>query len=412
MIWLRVLAIYRPIWQMAILMFYSFYVTKHWQEAIVAVSSACFIATTLTLAWQVSHPGFRVARQVVLGLEIVVACVASGVLAFAFPFGPASLLLLPSLVTYAWLYERSIIPYLLSTVPWILLSITFLPAFRSPDAIHQTGGVMAASLLGLIFALYLAITAAGAFLAFLLQRQRREDTELNRVVQTAQSQAVQLQQLNEQLSEYTTKVYELARAEERNRISGEIHDSVAHRLTALIVQLQASRRFLMDDASIEDAAGNINVCEALAREALDEVRASVRNIRCQTDGDGLDVLYQLAQNYAVLTKMDVALDVAPDLLSIPTRLLGVIYRVLEESLTNAKRHGHATRVQITAVRRNGDLYLQIDDNGEGTSDTHYGFGLSTMSERLRAFGAHMQVQSTAGSGFSIRLKIPLWEGPV
>ena len=126
----------------------------------------------------------------------------------------------------------------------------------------------------------------------------------------------------------------------------------------------------------------------------------------------MEALRKLTHDFAVLTGMAVEWSTEFEIPGLPTKLITVLYRVLEEALTNALRHGHATRVQVAMAISGGHLVMQIDDNGIGAADLQYGFGLSSTQDRLRQIGADLFVESTAGSGFSLRMKVPLWEGLV
>ncbi len=108
--------------------------------------------------------------------------------------------------------------------------------------------------------------------------------------------------------------------------------------------------------------------------------------------------------------MDVTLDIQEGLPLLPARIIASIYRVLEEALTNARRHGQATRVNAAIAQVRGAVAVQVDDNGRGSEEVEFGFGLSLMCDRLPAVGAQLEVNSALGSGFSIRFQIPIWEG--
>jgi signal transduction histidine kinase len=83
----------------------------------------------------------------------------------------------------------------------------------------------------------------------------------------------------------------------------------------------------------------------------------------------------------------------------------VIYRVVQESITNAIRHGKASEIYITIDRRDGDLHIIISDNGVGCDSVTEGFGLHHMKERLEMLGGHMEY--TGNAGFTIHALIPI-----
>ncbi len=311
------------------------------------------------------------------------------------------------------------------------------PFFVSPLPVPGFAGASEPAVLAAQnMAMFLAVLAFGSVMALVVSRQRLVYARTETAIRQVREQSQQMARMNQQMSDYSSKVYDLAAAEERNRIAGEIHDTVAHRLTALVVQLRAARRLISGEKarstygpandgretsaggapsdwaeeSASAATSNLEVCEALAREALDEVRSSVRAIRRPADAEGLDVLRQLAANFGALTSMDVTLDIQQGLPLLPARIIASIYRVLEEALTNARRHGQATRVNVAIAQVRGAVAVQVDDNGRGSEEVEFGFGLSSMRDRLQAVGAQLEVNSALGSGFSIRFQIPIWEG--
>ncbi|USK70487.1 sensor histidine kinase [Peribacillus asahii] len=87
-----------------------------------------------------------------------------------------------------------------------------------------------------------------------------------------------------------------------------------------------------------------------------------------------------------------------------------LLRCLQEGLTNAKRHGHATEVIVTLSFLEHEVELVIHDNGTGTDQVEYGFGLSSMKERLAALNGELQVDSNKKQGTMVKCQIPFRRG--
>ncbi|GMA61705.1 sensor histidine kinase [Alicyclobacillus fastidiosus] len=402
-IWLAL----RLVAQFSLVVYYTNFPELPWQRAVLAIGTVALVGTNLILiAWRDDRVWRRVERTFIL-VECGVISLFSAVLLTWTPLGPAVLMALPTLLTYTSLYRIDRWQWLISCVPfvemvWMIhLDVHWRVAGQFGDAPVAWWFVVC---------LYAIIILIGTAFAFLLQIQTRERQQLLQAVTQVQEQAKRLEIVNHQLNDYADKVYHLATAEERNRIAGEIHDSVAHRLTALFVQLQAARRIWTQDADRETSLENLVVCEALAREALDEVRTSVRSIRRTEADEGITSLRRLALQFTKLTSMQTSFQVDAALDSLPAEVLAVLYRVVQEALTNAQRHGRATRVHMDLRKAGSGVELVVVDNGKGSAELVFGFGLSSMQQRLQQYGGDIVVESDPGVGFRLVAQLPTWKG--
>lgn len=396
----------RVAWQLAIIMVYGMLTGGNLAlRAVLAVGAAAILASNLVLLSRLNHPGWPKVQQWVLVAESGVSAVLSIFMMLMAIDGPAPLLMLPSSITYVVRFQRDPRQFIL--VSFTLLVYTLVVAGNLlphgnpelwPDNWKRWTLISA----------YGAVLAFGLIMADLIQRHKMERLSFQSATDRMEFQAGQLERTNQQLNEYANRVYTLAAAEERNRIAGEIHDTVAHRLTALLVQLQAARRILQQ-GDTPTTEGNLMVCEELARESLEEVRSSVRAIRRPSTGEGLLSLKRLALQYASLTGMDVQFEADETMSFLPIPLLAVLYRAIQEGLTNAQRHGRATVVRVSLSRKGPYLELDVHDNGRGQPAPVLGFGLSAMRDRLHQLGGNLVVKSQPGQGFLLRLQLPLWE---
>ncbi|WP_274366064.1 sensor histidine kinase [Paenibacillus thermotolerans] len=216
----------------------------------------------------------------------------------------------------------------------------------------------------------------------------------------------ELQQAHDQLSMYAKQVEELTAASERNKIAREIHDTVGHTMTALIVQLQAARMLQQHD--IKQAEDTLSRCEELARSALQEVRLSVRALRDE-GGNYLtfvDTLRKLMKEFSDMTGMQTSLQVEGDFTRISTSLQPTIFRLIQESLTNAKRHGNASEAVVTLHASESQIEIAIMDNGQGAAEVVPGFGLMNMRERVQEHSGSIQFESAKGNGFRVQITFP------
>jgi signal transduction histidine kinase len=217
----------------------------------------------------------------------------------------------------------------------------------------------------------------------------------------------ELQEVHGQLSQYAQQVEELTATHERNRIAREIHDTVGHEMTALLVQLQAARK--LQDRDLEQSRETLLRCEDLARDALQNVRLSVRTIHAD---NGVYVsqiasLRQLLAEFSQMTGMASSLNVEGDPSLVPLSLQPTLYRIVQESLTNAKRHGNADNASVRLACTSEQVVLEICDDGAGASDVVPGFGIGGMRERVTEQGGTLQVHGEEGDGFTVRVSFPL-----
>lgn len=225
------------------------------------------------------------------------------------------------------------------------------------------------------------------------QRLQQTETELQRSLQQERA-------LNRQIEE-------LAALEERNRIARDIHDSLGHSLVALNIQIETALALWESDS---DRAHTLLVeAKQLGSAALQSVRQSVHGLRSDPlEGQLLEAaIGQLAEEFhrttGILPDCQITLTQ-----SLPAALNHVIYRIVQEGLTNICKHAAATSVQIQIAITNTGLSLLLKDNGKGfpVHQSVTGYGLQGMRERTDAMGGQLEVDSTPGAGCRIVAYFP------
>ena len=221
----------------------------------------------------------------------------------------------------------------------------------------------------------------------------------------------ELQTAHRQLQEYAAQVEELAVAEERNRLSREMHDTLGHRLTVAAVQLEGAQRLIPRDP--ERAAGMVETVREQVREALGELRATVATLRepLATDLTISTALQRLVTSFDEATDLTVHLALPDDLPSLPNAHRLALYRAAQEALTNVQRHAQAQQVWVSLKIQENDLMLTISDDGIGypTNTTEAAFGLRGMSERAIHLDGELHLETREGGGAQIRLILPMIE---
>ena len=212
----------------------------------------------------------------------------------------------------------------------------------------------------------------------------------------------------QKLQEHAKTVEQLAKEEERNRISREIHDTVGHTVTALIVQMEAARKLMKQTP--EKSLQIMQTVEELARSIYQEIRFSIEKIN-QEDWEDLtltDLCEQVLSDFAKLTKFEYDFEVigkSPAFISQSYKFN--LYRILQETLTNAKRHGKASHVQVELQFDETSIQLQIEDNGKGSDQLQIGFGLKNLQSRVEDLGGTCTFDTSAGQGFRTVVRLPI-----
>ena len=202
----------------------------------------------------------------------------------------------------------------------------------------------------------------------------------------------------------------VAVAEERARIARELHDIVAHSVGVMVLQTGAVRHRLPagDD---QDALRDV---ERTGRTALAEMRRLLGAMR--REGDEVDLAPQPGlENLGALVEafgragLPVRLEVDGEAAPLPRALDLSAYRIIQEGLTNALKHAHASQADVVLRYRPEELQIDVRDDGRGTAaegDGH-GHGLVGIRERVKLFGGEMSVGALSGGGFALSTRLPL-----
>ncbi|WP_433461557.1 sensor histidine kinase [Spirillospora sp. CA-128828] len=209
---------------------------------------------------------------------------------------------------------------------------------------------------------------------------------------------------------YLREAERVAAGEERLRIARELHDVVGHHLSLINVQAGTSlHRFHRDPAQGEAALAAI---KESSREALRDLRATLGVLR-QADEEaptapapGLDRIGELigsarSAGLTVHSRLAGAADA-------PTEVGLAAYRIVQESLTNVSRHASAAEVTVSVEHGQGELRIEVADDGPGqaVSPGAPGSGLDGMRERARALGGELTAGPGPGGGFLVRARLP------
>ena len=209
------------------------------------------------------------------------------------------------------------------------------------------------------------------------------------------------------------QVADLAVAQERLRIAHEMHDGIAQVLGYVNTKVQAATEYFRREKT-EEGLAQLRELAAAAREAYGDVREAIVDLRTLPDPARSlqDVLREYVDRWKEQTDITTQLVVDGDLV-MPSGIELQLVRIIQESLTNIRKHAKATTARVELCRREGKLLLTVSDDGIGVARAGRNrsvfprFGLSTMRERTESIGGTFSVESPPGAGTTVRAVVPL-----
>jgi signal transduction histidine kinase len=205
--------------------------------------------------------------------------------------------------------------------------------------------------------------------------------------------------------------------EERERLAQEMHDSLAQVLGYLHLKAQAAKRHL-DGGQPTRANDELAEMASLAHEAYVDVREAILGLRETVSPSGgivgalREYLQKFGRQAGVEVELEVEGDAAPQF---PPEAEVQLVRVIQEALTNIRKHAKADRAWIRIASRPSEIGISIEDKGQGfdpaiLNEDGPRFGVRTMRERVERVGGRLEIESSPGCGTTVRIFLPLAEG--
>jgi signal transduction histidine kinase len=223
----------------------------------------------------------------------------------------------------------------------------------------------------------------------------------HRIRRDVERLARELEEANMRLRESAVQAEELTRSRERNRLAREIHDSLGHYLTVVNVQLEAARALVENKGWKETAPDLYAVLEkaqTLTRNGLADVRRSVAALRADPMGE---------KPFLEAVKTLIADNQEAGLLVSQIEL--ALYRILQEALTNVRKHARASRAEVLLDYREKSVHLEVRDNGVGFShaeNEEEKFGLRGIRERVELLKGTMEISVNPDGGVKLMVDLP------
>lgn len=296
-----------------------------------------------------------------------------------FPF-----LLIPLILT-AWQYDFVyVVIFILGTTSFELL-IPSSPAFpETADIPSRVALIVTRSFLFLLI---------GYIVSSLVTEQRRQRRELS--------------QANRKLVRYAAALEQLTISRERNRLARELHDTLAHTLSGLAVQLEAISTVW--DKVPSKVSAMLEQALVTTRAGLSETRRAFQDLRATPLEDlGLALaIRSMAENAADRGALSLQLSIPGQIANLPPEVKQTYYRVAQEALENVVLHANAQQLSVSLKKSNRQLMLEVSDDGCGFKAESIPqddqFGIKGMRERAELIGGRLEVESGEGKGTTIRL---------
>lgn len=214
-----------------------------------------------------------------------------------------------------------------------------------------------------------------------------------------------LKKANNDLEMYASSIEEITLLRERNRLSREIHDSVGHALSTIIIQLGAIEKVVdKNPTGGKQLAANLR---EFTQKSLNDVRGAVREIKPKEfeNYEGIIIIDELINKFKKLTGVDVRLSFTKEKWALNSDQTFVIYRIIQEFLSNSLRHGKSTVIKITMAFNEYSLIVALKDNGIGKDKVIEGLGLRSMRERVEELGGAFDYSTKPNDGFLVRIEL-------
>ncbi|GGH37649.1 sensor histidine kinase [Paenibacillus segetis] len=257
----------------------------------------------------------------------------------------------------------------------------------------------------LIAASNIFLVLIATLVSLLQQMDRRKNTALL-MYDELRKKHYELDESKNRLVLFTKQVEGFAQAEERSRISQQLHDDVGHRLIRTKMMMEAALQIMPNDQN----KGMLMMREIRDQLAtgLDEMRATVRRLRPSTQVTGIHSLSRLLEEIGRETGIRTALNIEGNPLSLYPSQEIILYKNAREAVTNALRHGQAESIEITILYTDSEVRMSISNDGtlpEGNLQHMAGLGLAGMKERCTLAGGYLEF--SIQSPFTIITRLPI-----
>jgi signal transduction histidine kinase len=298
-----------------------------------------------------------------------------------FPF------LFVALMLVAWQYKWQYVLLVILGIAGLNFGmIWFLAGLGSPPFL---GGITVTLIQTIIF------LAVGFSISYLMSRLNKQQQSLA--------------EANIRLTHHASTLEHLATSRERNRVARELHDTLAHTLSGLSVQLEAVKAYW--DVDQQKARSTLEESLKEAHSGMGETRRALQALRASPLDDlGLSLAVRtMVEDAAARANLALDLSVADKLPSLSPDVEQCIYRVAQEAVTNVAKHAKAKTLTVNLESTGEKVTLTVHDDGVGfdveKKDKANDYGLEGMQERAQLVGGELTVSSKPGEGTTVKLVV-------
>lgn len=213
--------------------------------------------------------------------------------------------------------------------------------------------------------------------------------------------------VNKKLQRYAIATEKIGENNERKRLAREIHDTVGHALAGVAAGIDAC--IVMIDSNPEATKSQLKIISKVVRQGMVDVRKSLNKLRPGAlEKQGFkEAIEKMIEDFGSLSEVNIKLDYRLKDVDLENTTEDILFRIIQESMTNSVRHGGASQINISLYMEEDNLCLYIKDNGIGCSEISYGFGLKQMKERVAIINGKVKFDGT--NGFMVMVKIPIFK---
>ncbi|MET3201223.1 hybrid sensor histidine kinase/response regulator transcription factor [Bacillus cereus] len=221
------------------------------------------------------------------------------------------------------------------------------------------------------------------------------------IVNHKQNEAIRKQ--NAVLEQYMSQIERITLAEERNRLSNELHDTVGHAYTSIIMGMETLRTELATEMGIQ----RLDSLLEMGRKSIEDVRGYLHQMDSPCQSSSLiQSLQNLGAEFQEHAQVNVSFRTFGEEYQLSRQAKITFVRCLQESLTNAVRHGQGTEIIVSLQFEQQYTRLEVQDNGKGNVEWQEGFGMNAMKERAMNLQGHLSVYTKPEEGMLVTCTIP------
>ncbi|MED2867092.1 hybrid sensor histidine kinase/response regulator transcription factor [Bacillus thuringiensis] len=221
------------------------------------------------------------------------------------------------------------------------------------------------------------------------------------IVNHKQNEAIRKQ--NAVLEQYMSQIERITLAEERNRLSSELHDTVGHAYTSIIMGMETLRTELATEMGIQ----RLDSLLEMGRKSIEDVRGYLHQMDSSCQSSSLiQSLQNLGAEFQEHAQVNVSFRTFGEEYQLSRQAKIAFVRCLQESLTNAVRHGQGTEIIVSLQFEQQYTRLEVQDNGKGNVEWQEGFGMNAMKERAMNLQGHLSVYTKPEEGMLVTCTIP------